>query len=360
MRVVQIIDSLEAGGAERMAVNYANALSKRTIFSGLIATRREGALLNQIDPKVSYLFLQKKKKIDIKAVLHLRNYLKKNEVSIIHAHSSSFFIAVLLKITLPHVKIIWHDHLGKRVSQTKKNNQILIFFSCFFNSIVAVNPQLQEWNKKNLHCPSVSFLPNFATKIEAQKSTRLKGIDLKRIVCIANLKEPKNHIAILKAFLNLNLKESDWTLHLIGDDYFDKYSEKLKNFIKEHTLQKHVYFYGAREDIENILLQSTIGILTSIQEGFPVVLLEYGLASLPVLSTKAGYCSALIKNNFNGLLIDPNNDAEIAIQLNQLICNKHLRTFLGENLKKNVMESYSEEIVIQKMLLIYKNCQNEK
>ncbi len=37
MRVVQIIDSLEAGGAERMAVNYANALSKNIEFSGLIA-----------------------------------------------------------------------------------------------------------------------------------------------------------------------------------------------------------------------------------------------------------------------------------------------------------------------------------
>jgi hypothetical protein len=32
MRVLQIIDSLEAGGAERMAVNYANALLMKLIF----------------------------------------------------------------------------------------------------------------------------------------------------------------------------------------------------------------------------------------------------------------------------------------------------------------------------------------
>ena len=47
MRIVQVIDSLEVGGAEKMAVNYANALSERIDFSGLIATRAEGNLKKQ-------------------------------------------------------------------------------------------------------------------------------------------------------------------------------------------------------------------------------------------------------------------------------------------------------------------------
>nr|WP_315243988.1 glycosyltransferase [uncultured Flavobacterium sp.] len=362
MRVVQIIDSLEAGGAEQMAVNYANALSERVAFSGLIVTRREGALLQQIDPKTSYLFLKKKKIIDIKVVLQLKNYLKKNNVCLIHAHSSSFFIAVLLKIISPGIKIIWHDHLGKRVTQTKKNNRILILFSSFFNSIVTVNPQLLDWNKKHLLCSDVSFLPNFVkTKIEFQKLTFLKGTDLKRIVCIANLKEPKNHIAILKAFLNLNLKDSDWTLHLIGHDYFDDYSENLKKFIKEHSLGNHIYLYGSRNDVAHILSQAAIGVLASTQEGFPVVLLEYGLANVPVLSTNAGYCSLLIKNHFNGLLFDPNKKGELENQLHYLLlCDEEEKKLYSKNMKQIVMESYSEETVVQKLIKVYKNCQNEK
>ena len=35
MRIIQLIDSLAPGGAERMAVNYANALSDKVAFSGL-------------------------------------------------------------------------------------------------------------------------------------------------------------------------------------------------------------------------------------------------------------------------------------------------------------------------------------
>ena len=42
MRIVQIIDSLDVGGAEKMAVNYANALVGRIEFSGLVVTRAEG------------------------------------------------------------------------------------------------------------------------------------------------------------------------------------------------------------------------------------------------------------------------------------------------------------------------------
>lgn len=104
MRIVQIIDSLETGGAERMAVNYANSLSNQIEFSGLIVTRKEGLLRNYVSKNVFYLFLEKKSSFDLKAVFKLKNYIKSNNVDIMHAHSSSFFIAVLVKIMMPKIK----------------------------------------------------------------------------------------------------------------------------------------------------------------------------------------------------------------------------------------------------------------
>ena len=98
MRIIQIIDSLEAGGAERMAVSYANALAEKIEFSGLVATRKEGPLLNQIDQNASYLFLNKKGTMDFAAIFRLRKYVKKNKIAIVHAHATSFFTAVLLKL----------------------------------------------------------------------------------------------------------------------------------------------------------------------------------------------------------------------------------------------------------------------
>ncbi|OXA81480.1 Glycosyltransferase involved in cell wall bisynthesis [Flavobacterium aquidurense] len=357
MRVVQIIDSLELGGAERMAVNYANGLSKNIDFSGLIATRKEGGLINQIDSDVAYLFLQRKKSVDLNAVLRLRKYLVKNKIDIMHAHSSSFFIAVLVKLTLPRLKIFWHDHYGTRSQETKKENIFLVFLSTFFSSIFVVNLQLKEWNEKNLNCSNVIFIPNFTKSHNVSGSeqlTDLKGSEGKRIVFLANLKNPKNHLLILKAYAELKLFELDWSLHLIGRDYFDSYSEAIKDFINAYSLERYVYLYGEKGDIKNILSQASVGVLASTQEGFPVTLLEYALENVAVVSTNVGYCSLLIENENDGLLFDPFSELEVKNQLKKIIEDESLRNTLVEKFKTKVLQHYSEEAVIEKLILAYK------
>jgi len=355
MRILQIIDSLNAGGAERMAVNYANALANKIQFSGLIATRSEGDLKKQIDSEVSYLFLKKKKKIDYRAIFRLRKYIVQNKVEIIHAHSSSFFIAVLVKMTLPRIRIIWHDHYGSRAKETKKENKVLLFFSVFFSAIFVVNNQLEDWSKKNMKCSRVIFIPNFANyQNNDEQITNLMGTAGKRIVFLANLKKPKNHILILQAFQDLKLNESEWSLHLVGKDYFDSYSNILKGFIELHSLNNNIHLYGERSDVRHILSQSTIGVLASTEEGFPVTLLEYALENLAVLSTNVGYCSSIIKNNFNGLLFNPLSEVEVKDQLIRLINDQDLRKKFGDNFKQSVVTTYSEALVIEKLILGYK------
>lgn len=355
MRVVQIIDSLDAGGAERMAVNYANALVNKIEFSGLVSTRKEGKLKNQLNSDVSYLFLRKKKSIDFSAIFRLRNYIKENKIKFIHAHSSSFFIAVLVKLTLPRIKIVWHDHYGSRVKESAKQNKGLILFSMFFSSILVVNPKLEQWSKKNMLCKNIFFIPNFASDIVKELPlTNLKGIEGKRIVFLANLKSPKNHIQVLKVFKDLNLDQSDWSLHLIGKDFFDDYSNVLKSFIEIYSLKNNIHLYDEKSDVKNILSQASIGILASTDEGFPVTLLEYALSGLAVVSTNVGYCSTIIEEGVSGLLFDPFSEIEMKNQLLKLINNKLLISEFGNNFKQSVMKNYSEERVIELLILAYK------
>lgn len=112
MRIAQIIDSLDVGGAEKMAINYANALANHIDFSGIVATRKEGNLKYQIHPNVSYIFLNRKKTIDLKAVLTLKKYCKENKITHLQPHSSSYFTALLVKLVYFKIAIIWHDHNG--------------------------------------------------------------------------------------------------------------------------------------------------------------------------------------------------------------------------------------------------------
>ncbi|SHG99835.1 Glycosyltransferase involved in cell wall bisynthesis [Flavobacterium fluvii] len=355
MRILQIIDSLEAGGAERMAINYANALADAIEFSGLVVTRKEGALLNQVKKEVSYLYLNKKGTIDIKAVSALRKFVVKNKVEIIHAHSTSFFLAFLLKLSCPSIKLIWHEHYGARVNESRVDNLILFFTSFFFTSVFVVNHQLEDWVKKKLFVKKVFYIPNFAASDENQpKVTVMKGEIGRRIVCLANLKKPKNHIALLFAFEELKLKDLGWSLHLIGKDYNDEYSNNIKEFVSEKNLKKAVFIYDSQNDIQNILSQATIGILCSTNEGFPVSLLEYGLAKLAVVSTNVGYCSEIIKDDINGLLFNPLNNGQVKKQLYKMVLvDKVQREVFALHLHNLVLENYSKEKSVQLLLSKY-------
>lgn len=356
MRIVQLIDSLEAGGAERMAVNYANVLSEKIAFSGLVATRKEGVLKNQLNEGVQYLFLNKKKALDINALFRLRQFIKGNNVKIIHAHGTSFFTAVLLKFIVPGIKIVWHDHNGNRSSQKMSSNKVLRFCSYFFNSILVVNKELAQWAEKNLATKKVLYVPNFTIIADNEKQqTLLKGEEGKRIVCLSNLRHPKNHLTIVRAFCTTNLAKKGWTLHFIGKDYKDEYSDALKKCIFEKNAEASIHVYDSCPDIFHILKQATVGVLGSYYEGFPVALLEYGLSGLAVISTNVGFCKEIIHHNQNGLLFDPNDVFSLENGFVTLCENAIMEERFGSQLKKDVEENYSVNVVINTIMQHYQS-----
>lgn len=353
IRVIQLIDSLEPGGAERMAVTIANGLTEQVAFSGLVTTRLEGGLKSTINEKVGYAFLNKKKAIDIKALIRLRDFIKTNKVNTIHAHGSSYFFAVLLKLTMPSVQIFWHDHFGNRV-HAKNNYFLLRILSVFFSGVFTVNELLKDWAQKKLQVKNVEFLSNFTSETTDEiPVTILKGTSDKRIVFLANLHYPKNHILALRSFLASQIANEGWTLHLIGKDKKDSYSEELKNFIQQNNLQDTVFIYGTCTDVKSILKQAKVGILVSSYEGFPVTLLEYGMAELTVISTDVGYCNTIIQNNKTGYLIPSDSDELLTEAFINLSNESHKNTTLAENLNTFVKNNYDPEKVVQKIIAAY-------
>ncbi|MEN9336574.1 MAG: hypothetical protein RLZZ500_1561 [Bacteroidota bacterium] len=351
MRIAQIIDSLEIGGAEKMAVNYANAMVKEASFSALITTRKEGPLKQQIHPDVAYYAMNRKSKIDIRAVWKLRNFCKKHKINYVQAHSSSFFTAFLLKLVRPSIQIIWHDHNGLSEFISKQKTRVLQFCSFFFKGIVVVNYKLKNWAEGTLHCKSVIYLPNFTLLDTAVLSqTQLKGNKGKRIVCLANLRFQKNHFLLLDVAAKLKESHPDWSFHLVGKDFQDEYSREVNASWKEKQLNDTVFFYGTCQDIAAVLAQSDIAIITSQSEGLPVALLEFGLSRLPVVSTEVGEIPLILSEGKNGLLV-PNYDQEsFYTKLVQLIDSPELRTTLGTGLYATIDEKHSEKAIVQQFL----------
>lgn len=362
MRVLQLIDSLEAGGAERMAVNYANALADEIEFSALAATRREGVLKERIASKTGYLFLNKKRTLDFQAVYKLRKFIKQHRIQLVQAHSSSFFLAVLVKCSYPKLKIIWHDHYGNRIHENRKKNYMLFLCSFFFSACFVVNEELKKWSQKHLAIKDIFFIPNFillSNDNNIVSETYLKRKEDKRIICLANLKKPKNHITILKAFKDAKLKDFEWSLHFVGKIYKDNYYYELKCYIEENGLENNAFLYDSKEDVSFILTQANIGVLASEYEGFPVSLLEYGHAGLATICTNAGFCSEIIKEGQNGLLFNPYDQKALEQQFLKLIFNFELQRKIGLNLKNDIRKNYSFEGIKKRLIKKYNAVLNE-
>ncbi len=351
MRVLQIIDSLEAGGAERMAVNYANALADEIEFSALIATRKEGDLLNKINKNVQYLFLNKKRTVDYVALYKLRNFVKQNQVTIVHTHSTSFFIAFLLKLSCPNLNIIWHDHYGDSEYLQHRPLFFLKLIAPFFTGIIAVNQKLKKWSERTLEFKNTLYLPNFPSEEKSNSGTTvLKGIKGKRILSLANLRVQKDHFLLLEVAKKLKESHPDWSFHLVGKDFEDSYSQKIKGLILAFDLEKNVFLYGSKQDIGTIIEQSAIGILTSQSEGLPVSLLEYGWYKKPVVVTNVGEIPFLIENERNGFLVEPQKAQFFYDSIVKLILNDALKEEFGLALYDTVVKNYSKRAVIEQYL----------
>ena len=353
-RVIQLIDSLHIGGAEKVAVTLANTLAE-TMPSYIAVTRAEGPLKSQLSNKVNFSYLEKKRSLDLQTVFKFRKYLKTQQIDIIHAHGTSFFFATLIKIVYPKIGVIWHDHNGNRKNTSFVKRIILQLCSFFFCAIITVNKELEIWAKKYLHTKNICQINNFIKNTEGLAPAKtLKGENGKRIVCVANLRKEKNHFNLVAACKMVLEVHSDWTVHLVGEDKQDEYSEKLKEKIKKVNLENNLFIEGAQTNISGILEQCTIGVLSSDSEALPMALLEYGFHNLAVIVTNVGECPYVVKEN--GWIVPTKDSEALAAAMLEAINNNNLRTTKASHYKEYVKQHYGASAVINKIISVYNQC----
>lgn len=352
LRVLQLIDSLRPGGAERLTVNLANALAGKVEFSAVCTTRIEGGFKKDLQEEVGYIFLNKKSSVDSGAIFRLKNYVKNHKIDFLHAHGTSFFMGCIQKILNPKLKLIWHDHYGESEKLSSRNSKLIRTLSCYFDGIISVNKDLEQWAQKELKCSKVVQLNNFVTTTSDDKVINLKGNNNDfKLICVANLRPQKNHLNLIKAFEILIQNRSEITLHLVGMDFKTKYSKLVLQSIAQSSINGKIFFYGSQDNISKILNQADLGILSSDSEGLPISLLEYGLAGLSVVCTNVGDCKKVV-GEF-GKLVPKNNPEALAAAILSYLDNPEMMKTDAEKFQQQIIDNYSEEVVLSKFLAFY-------
>jgi glycosyltransferase involved in cell wall biosynthesis len=352
MRVLQLIDSLDAGGAERVAVTFANALVSKVEKSALCTTRKEGLLKDDLEKKVSYLYLKKKNAFDVFAIIRLLRFIKNEHIEIIHAHSTSYFTATIIKLLKPKIVLIWHDHYGNSELLLERKFKVLQYCSSKFNGVICVNKGLEKWANNHLKTKNVAYLKNaVAVPKKDGNILKLKGIEGKRLICLANFRPQKDHENLLGAFKIVIKKYPEYSLHLFGKNWDDAYFHKIESLLSQKDIQKNVHYYGSHRNILGLLKQADIGVLSSKSEGLPITLLEYGIAGLGVVCTRVGQCEEVI-HGF-GQCVPPSNSQELAKSLLYYIENKEIMktdTILFQN---HIIKYHAIDAIIPKLISYY-------
>jgi glycosyltransferase involved in cell wall biosynthesis len=355
--VLHMIDTLEIGGAEQMAVSFANRLPRDRFLAHLCTTRREGPLSRAIAQDVPRLRLARRHRFDLSALRTLLNYVRSNDIRILHAHSSSLFMARMAAELLPRVRVIWHDHYN-RVESGSRPVWLYRRVLRGISGVISVNTPLADWARTiaGVSPNRVWQVNNFAILTDSSTvPVDLPGSPGRRIVCVANLRPEKGHRDLLAAVATVRTRVPDLHLLLVGAAPDEAYQTLLAKDVERLRLTNNVSFLGKREDVSAILRNSSIGVLSSHNEAMPVALLEYGLAGIGVVATDAGECSKVLEYGRCGLVVSVGSADQLASALERLLTDTALRITFGARLKARIESHYGERMAVDQLCTIYEN-----
>ena len=116
-----------------------------------------------------------------------------------------------------------------------------------------------------------------------------------------------------------------------------------------------IEWWGYRDDIAQVLKESAIVVLPSVYgEGVPKILIEAAAVGRPIIATDIPGCREIVHDGINGLLV-PGNDIEaLTSAIERLLNDNDLRQIFGSEGRKLVENEFSDQIVSQATLEIYR------
>ncbi len=166
-------------------------------------------------------------------------------------------------------------------------------------------------------------------------------------VMVARFLAPKDHATLLDAFARVEPPSRLW---LVGDGPEREAAERQASRL---GLGDRVSFLGARGDVAALLAQAQVGVLSSRQEGFPLVVLEAMRAGLPVVATAVGGIAEAIDEGQTGFLVPRADVAALAGALIRLAADPGLRRRMGAASRRSFVEHYGLVRMLDQTLSVY-------
>jgi glycosyltransferase involved in cell wall biosynthesis len=170
--------------------------------------------------------------------------------------------------------------------------------------------------------------------------------DTPLIGVIGRLAPVKDHATLLEALEHL----PGVHLAILGDG---ESRASIERRIKSGSLQGRVHMVGWWLDIADALADLDVVVLSSINEGTPVSLIEALASARPVVATDVGGVRSVVDDGDTGFLVGGADPRALAAEVQRLLSDRDLRAAFGERGRQAMVDRFSKTRLLSDIRTLY-------
>lgn len=371
MKIVYIVKYIaQLGGLDRIISFKMNYLAEKLGYEVYLLTYEQGnhPLSFSLSPKIQHIdinvrFFTLHKYCLLKRVLfyinmrhNFRTRVKYNidliDPDIVVTSTYSYLIIDIIMGLPSKYKKIVESHVDKNSTIKQKDYKsysLLNYFAKQYDNYILHSLKKCDafvtltkgdyWQWKGI--PRKVIIPN-AISINSSQCSSLQN---KRVISVGRLEPQKGFDMLISAWKIVSQRHPDWVLDIYGDGGL---YDTLHGEIIGMNLSDSCTMHKATSHIGEKYLESSIYAMSSIYEGFGLVLIEAMSFGVPCVSFDCPYGpSEIISNNIDGILVEQKNIDKLADGICSLIEDREKRMEYGKRAKISV-ERYSPENIMPK------------
>ena len=369
MKILQIINNLGSGGAEKLIVDFVPLMRDKGHEVEVLLLQKKGSIyideLKQNGIEVTWLSLDKR--YSLSHILKIRNFINKGGFDIINVHlfPSLYFVGILSILKLINSNIIYTRHYTK---SSRTNNVIFkkidqIIYKGYDN-IIAITGRVEKSiiEERKADSDRIKVVGN---GVDINKFSKSRAIELstlyntyhnnhKVITMIGRFSVTKDQGTLIKAIEKL----PDFVnLVLVGEG---ELIESNKELVRELDIEDRVHFVGMRKDVSEILKASDVGVLSSKMEGMPVSALEIFASGTPFIGSDVLGINELFSDyDSENILFEYQDSEALSILINDLIEN-NITQKNNINICNKIVKKFSLEKMVEEYLEVYRILKTNK
>lgn len=160
-----------------------------------------------------------------------------------------------------------------------------------------------------------------------------------QLLFVGTLIERKGLRDLIEALAQPRVRALPWHLRIVGEGEQHQWA----GLVATHRLDDRVTFAGwvASAGVHQLLEDSDVLVLPSLNEGLPMVILEAMAHGRPVIATPVGSVCDAVEDEVTGLLVAPSDPDALAHALERIIVDKELRSKLGTAGRDLIVERFT-------------------